>query len=95
LLSGQQVIDLCRRHNLACVITQCRYGVPGDQQIVLALRISRRGVAALAVRSMHRRVAASYLKNVDERLRIASIGCAVCVAASPWVWLALFLYGHV
>ena len=36
---------------------------------------------------------ASPMGLLDNRhLRFASIGCAVCIAASPWVWLALVWY---
>jgi hypothetical protein len=59
-----------------------------------SLRISQTAAASMPLRPMHRRAEAPYLSLMDERLRYASIGCAVCVAASPWVWLALFLYGH-
>jgi len=32
---------------------------------------------------------------LDNRpLRYASIGCAICTAASPWIWLALVWYGR-
>ena len=61
-----------------------------------AKRISQTAVASMPFRPMHRRAEAPYLSLMDERLRYASIGCAVCVAASPWVWLVYRpqLMGH-